>query len=856
MSKKSLALLLLLSMVGLRARPAEAQPLAFPDLGTQLAQDHVVPGSALEKLIAANQDFRILRPEEAKDRLGIPPWLRVSWRKAHPELTYSAQDPTGGYPLILHEVHEWMVSHQNLQPGTPERSAAQSRVLSESGEQRISGAQTSPRSESDIRVNFFDTTKIIGASNNISESGMQAMFFSTNGGVSWGQTTLPLITGDAFHGDPTVEWTSDSTAWSTTIGIDSTGNVLKMRAYKSTNNGATWTFDNTFSGSQSAADKPMIWADHSSTSSFKDNLYAIWHNGAPVFMNRRTGPGGAWQTPIQVSGAETTGTGIGADVKTNSAGDVFAFWPDTGSQRIFVVKSTNGGVSYSAFPAPIRIANTFDSFDISIPAMASRRALIYVSAAVNRTATKNNVYVAWMDMTGVTGCNSPANEPGTNAASTCKTRIWFARSTDGGATWSAPVMINNQASKNDQFAQWLTIDETTGKLAIIYYDTVNDPSRLKTDVYYQSSTDDGSTWSAPFRVTTAQTDETVAGADPFGNQYGDYNALSGRAGLFFPSWTDRRSGGNEEIWTAAISDTPNFTISASPSSLSVVRGGSGSSTITTAVSGGFNSSIALSASGVPSGMTVSFSPSSIAAPGSGSSTMTIAVGSTAATGTSTITVTGTGGGITHTTSVVVTIVDLPPTASFTFSCAGRTCSFDGSGSTDDSGITNYAWNFGDGNVSSGSSKTASHTYATNGTFSVTLTVTDNAGQTGNTSRTVTVTDQPPSADFASVCTGLTCTFDGSNSTDDTGITNYAWSFGDGTNTSGPGRTANHTYGASGTFTVTLTVTDTNGQTATTSRTVSVSPQPPATVLTCGNEVRPAATLLLPYFEVDLGPRQE
>ncbi|HKH47209.1 MAG TPA: pre-peptidase C-terminal domain-containing protein [Thermoanaerobaculia bacterium] len=101
--------------------------------------------------------------------------------------------------------------------------------------------------------------------------------------------------------------------------------------------------------------------------------------------------------------------------------------------------------------------------------------------------------------------------------------------------------------------------------------------------------------------------------------------------------------------------TPDFSISASPSAVSIAQGASGSSTITTAVSGGFSSAVALSASGLPSGVTVSFSPSSIAAPGSGSSTMTITVASTAATGTSTITVTGTGGSITHTTAVSLTV---------------------------------------------------------------------------------------------------------------------------------------------------------------------------------------------------------
>jgi hypothetical protein len=101
--------------------------------------------------------------------------------------------------------------------------------------------------------------------------------------------------------------------------------------------------------------------------------------------------------------------------------------------------------------------------------------------------------------------------------------------------------------------------------------------------------------------------------------------------------------------------TPNFTISASPSSISIAKGAAGNSTITTTVSGGFNSAIALSAAGQPAGVTVAFSPTSIAAPGAGTSTMTITVASTATAGTSTITVTGTGGSITHTTTVTLTV---------------------------------------------------------------------------------------------------------------------------------------------------------------------------------------------------------
>ena len=80
------------------------------------------------------------------------------------------------------------------------------------------------------------------------------------------------------------------------------------------------------------------------------------------------------------------------------------------------------------------------------------------------------------------------------------------------------------------------------------------------------------------------------------------------------------------LGVAQGSGSPNFAISASPASLSVAQGNQGTSTITTTISGGFNSAISLSASGVPSGTTVSFNPNPIPAPGSGSSTMTITVG--------------------------------------------------------------------------------------------------------------------------------------------------------------------------------------------------------------------------------------
>jgi subtilase family serine protease len=117
---------------------------------------------------------------------------------------------------------------------------------------------------------------------------------------------------------------------------------------------------------------------------------------------------------------------------------------------------------------------------------------------------------------------------------------------------------------------------------------------------------------------------------------------------------------------APTSTSPAFSIFASPGSVSVVQGSNGTSTITTSVSGGFSSAISLTASGQPTGVTVTLSPASIAAPGSGSSTLTMTVASTTVAGTYTITVTGTGGGITHTATVSLTVT-APTAGAFTIS---------------------------------------------------------------------------------------------------------------------------------------------------------------------------------------------
>ncbi|HTW81594.1 MAG TPA: protease pro-enzyme activation domain-containing protein [Terracidiphilus sp.] len=129
-------------------------------------------------------------------------------------------------------------------------------------------------------------------------------------------------------------------------------------------------------------------------------------------------------------------------------------------------------------------------------------------------------------------------------------------------------------------------------------------------------------------------------------------------------WGSPNGSGLLNALAGSASSTPGYSLTASPGAVSIVQGNSGSSTITSTVTGGFDSAIALTSSGAPSGVSVTFNPTSIT--GAGSSIMDITVASTVATGTYAITVTGTSGSTIETTTVNLTVT-APSQGSFTLS---------------------------------------------------------------------------------------------------------------------------------------------------------------------------------------------
>jgi subtilase family serine protease len=250
---------------------------------------------------------------------------------------------------------------------------------------------------------------------------------------------------------------------------------------------------------------------------------------------------------------------------------------------------------------------------------------------------------SWQQLSGVInssnrGSTTLRNGPDVSANAnftfyTCADQTTCLANEYGGTSFAAPMWAGYIALVNQQLAS--NGDSTVGF--------------INPTIYAQNVT---SSYGADFHDITSGTS-------------GSFSATTGYD--LVTGWGSPNSGLISAL-TGSSTQTPAFTISASPTAVSVATGSNGTSTITTAVSGGFDSAIGLTASGAPAGVTVGFSPTSIAAPGSGTSTVTFAVASTTTAGTYSVTITGTGGGLTHTATVSLTVTS-GVSAGFTISAS-------------------------------------------------------------------------------------------------------------------------------------------------------------------------------------------
>ena len=489
------------------------------------------------------EDLAYLSPEEEQLKVYIPAWFRVEMRKAWPELlkTGPAQYPRSA-PEIFKLLFGGLLVDGKLYIRDVE--IEEDDIDQEFGtllvpvNAEVKVNTTTGAAESAVAYNHTDPTIVIAGANGAG----QEMYHSSDGGLNWSTVALPL---GGTCCDPTVAWSSDgSLAYTATLG-NCGFSGCGIWFYRSSNNGQTWDDlpgsprrDLTSAGS----DKEYLHVDISDASPFKDRIYLTWHDGNVLQFAKSRDMGDNWDPIISFSSAPV---GIGSDITTDSAGNIYYIYPSTGGSSIQLLKSTDGGDNFSP---PSTISPTFAQFDYPLPAMDTRNVFIYTSVDTDRTGGTfdGSVYACWSDTTA----------PETGNPNTQHGRIVFGYSRDGGATWNTSIPHSTSDMDTvDRFNPWMEVD-SEGNIHVMYYDTQRDlPSRVKTDVFYTTSSDGGVTWATAERITSTQSEKIN---DSF--EYGDYNGMSLAGGKVMPIWTDNRvdpdnGGPDVDTYVADVDNT-------------------------------------------------------------------------------------------------------------------------------------------------------------------------------------------------------------------------------------------------------------------------------------------------------------
>ena len=289
--------------------------------------------------------------------------------------------------------------------------------------------------------------------------GYSGTYFSNNGGGSWCcvstdpshlGTLIPgveRLVGGIYDagGDPAVAFDSQGHVYYSGLGFDRTAPPNTVAVNKGTFDGSgnlTWgapTFINATTAPSTLNDKPWIAVDSHSSSAFRDRIYVSWtrfifnpQNGryvqSPISLVYSKDGGATFSSPQLIVGNVLYSQGSHPTVAPD--GTVYVFW--TGATRkatldsIWVVKSTDGGVSWSK---PVAVSQLVNIIPI---ANTSFRNNSYPGAAV---APDGSVYVTWASQMSDAGGLCP-----TRTNNGCHATVLYSKSTDGGATWSAPAV--------------------------------------------------------------------------------------------------------------------------------------------------------------------------------------------------------------------------------------------------------------------------------------------------------------------------------------------------------------------------------------------------------------------------------
>jgi subtilase family serine protease len=164
---------------------------------------------------------------------------------------------------------------------------------------------------------------------------------------------------------------------------------------------------------------------------------------------------------------------------------------------------------------------------------------------------------------------------------------------------------------------------------------------------------------APSGVTATFANKTIASPGSGSASLNVSASATAKPGSYTLTVTAQGGGQTASLALSIVIPTPSFSISASSTSLNVIAGNSGKISVTSTLQNGVVPSIALSASGVPSGVTATFSPASLSGTSNAVSSLTLAVSKTATPGTYALTVSAVSNGVTESVSLSLTVLTPP-----------------------------------------------------------------------------------------------------------------------------------------------------------------------------------------------------
>ncbi len=231
------------------------------------------------------------------------------------------------------------------------------------------------------------------------------------------------------------------------------------------------------------------------------------------------------------------------DVDHNGHVHVTFFGSLNGLQySIFYASSTDGGVTFSS---PVKVSDcqlpNYSAGQMNTTIVGIDIDRIYPSLYIAADQNNGDLHITWT-----------AN--GTTAKLNNGLDIYLSSSTDGGNTWSTPLVVNDNSDTvgSHQFYSTIAIGKQ-GNVVVGWYDRRNDTNNVMTHYFFSESFDRGNTFSPAYQVTSEATDFSTIGASNNDFGIGEYTQILALHDYIIPIWTDGRlNNGNLNIYAAFI----------------------------------------------------------------------------------------------------------------------------------------------------------------------------------------------------------------------------------------------------------------------------------------------------------------